>query len=284
VFKTIWFIFIFLIIFIIVFYLDNLPNIKNSNFVYSHSNLTSSLEFPNDSNNELINEVNQINSKIMNIYYPEIIIQSGNIKIESVFIYEKNKNFRMINWSIFGKESDIGSNNEYFWFWSKRMKPSALFYSKHENLSKTRLKTLFHPTWMMETIGIDKINLENSLVFNHESYIGIMQERMDVTNGLPVKRIYLIDKDKKACYGHYLFDEKNEPIVSFEVYDYHLLEGNIYVPKEIGIIWNKESIKLKWIMSKPIINSYLKSENWQIPEINPKIDLNGYIPTTFLAF
>lgn len=282
--KTIWFIFIFSTFLVILLYLGNSPDIKDSDFVHLHSNLTSPLVLPIESpRNELIDQVNQINSKIKSIYYPKIIIQSGNIKIESVFIYEKDKNFRMINWSIFGKESDIGSNNKYFWFWSKRMKPSALFYAKHEDLSKTRLKTLFHPTWMMETIGINEINIEDAIIFNYESYLGITQKRIDVTNGLPVKRTYLIDKEKKACYGHYLFDEKNEPIVSFEVYNYYLKDG-IYFPKEAGIIWHKESLKLKWIMSDPIINSNLENNNWNIPEINPKIDLNGYIPTTFQAF
>jgi hypothetical protein len=94
----------------------------------------------------------------------------------------------------------------------------------------------------------------------------------------------LIDREKKAYYGHYLFDQNNAPVVSFEVYDYYLVDG-VYVPKEVGIIWHKESLKLKWILSKPVINSTLDGKNWIMPEINPKIDLKGYVPTTaFLAF
>ena len=44
----------------------------------------------------------------------------------------------MISNSFLGKETDVGSNEKQFWFWSKRMKPSVLFYSEHENLNKTK--------------------------------------------------------------------------------------------------------------------------------------------------
>ena len=31
---------------------------------------------------------------------------------------------------------DIGMNQEHFWFWSKRMKPSSLYYAKNEDVGK----------------------------------------------------------------------------------------------------------------------------------------------------
>ncbi len=76
------------------------------------------------------------------------------IAVKSSISYEKSLNFRMINSSFFGKEVDVGSNEKEFWFWSKRMKPPALFHTIHDNLKNTNLKTPFHPLWIKEIIEI----------------------------------------------------------------------------------------------------------------------------------
>lgn len=273
--KTIWSIFVFIFFLSFLIYLDLRPKVKNIEIVQIPHVFT---EIPQETpsfDNELINHINSVNSKIKSIYYPKIIIRSGKIKLQSVFLYEKNKKFRMKNWSFLGLEADIGSNPDVFWFWSKRMEPSALFYSSHENLSKTRLKTPFHPEWMMETIGINEIETKDLLVFDYKNYTCAAQSRMDSISGKPLTRIYLIDKDKKTFYGHYLFDRNQNLIVSFEVYDYYCING-IYFPKEIGINWNQESVKLNWQLEKPIINYKFNESNWVIPNMQPKIDLNGY--------
>lgn len=273
--KTIWSIFVFIFFLSFLIYLDLRPKVKNIEIVQIPPVFT---EIPQETpsfDNELINHINSVNSKINSIYYPKITIRSGNVKLQSIFLYEKNKNFRMKNWSFLGLEADVGSNSNVFWFWSKHMEPSALFYSHHKNLSKTRLKTLFHPEWMMETIGINEIETKGLFVFDYKSYTCAVQSRLNTITGEPLTRVYLIDKNKKAFYGHYLFDKLQNLIVSFEVYDYYLID-EVYFPKEVGIFWEQESIKLNWKLERPIINSKLDKNNWKVPNIKPQIDLNGY--------
>jgi hypothetical protein len=189
----------------------------------------------------------------------------------------------MKNSSFFGLETDIGSNDKIFWFWSRRMKPSALFWAKHEDLHKTYLKTPFHPDWMMETIGIDEIDTKGCEVFDYKNYVVVKQHRIDAITNKPVLKIFLIDKDKKAFYGHYLLDAKGNTIISFEVKTYHQV-SNLYFPKTVGIIWNQEKIQLNWELSQPVINVNFNKENWVLPNIRPQLELSDYISRAYQVF
>jgi len=64
--------------------------------------------------NEFLLLLNERNSKVKNIVYPDIRIAVEGFNLSSKLFYEKDRRFRMMNWSIFGKETDVGSNDEYF--------------------------------------------------------------------------------------------------------------------------------------------------------------------------
>ena len=107
--------------------------------------------------NPIIEAINLKNSKIKTFYCDDIkikAIKKLTVNLKGKIYFEKDKNFRMFTSSILGKESDIGSNDNQFWFWSRKMNPPALHYAKYEDIYKTRLKTPFHPIWTIECLGI----------------------------------------------------------------------------------------------------------------------------------
>lgn len=221
--------------------------------------------------------LNSRNEKITSIFYEQIDLETKGIHVSSHISYEKPNNFRMINSSFLGKETDIGSNQDYFWFWSKRMQPPALFYSSHVNLYKTNLRTPFHPVWMMDIIGINSINLKDALVFKHKDNIVVSRNDISVT-GKRITRVYLIDPQKMAFCGHYIYDKHDQIIVSAEIFEYHEVDG-YFLPKKITINWFEENIQVKWVLQKPAINKTININSWIMPHISNKIDLNGYVPT-----
>lgn len=223
--------------------------------------------------NPFIVKLNHQNDKINSIYYSNNSIIVDNISLKSNIFYEKNLNFRMISNSFLGKETDVGSNEKQFWFWSKRMKPSVLFYSEHENLNKTRLKTPFNPNWMIQILGIGKIvNFDG--VFNYKNYLAVVSYDKNNYNE-KVTKLQLIDTDKNCFFGHYIYNNKDELIISAEVESYYCISG-IFVPKIIYINWHEEKVKMKWDLSTPKINEKINSELWNMPNYSKKIDLNGY--------
>jgi hypothetical protein len=194
--------------------------------------------------------------------------------MDSVLLYEKDKNFRMVNWSFLGKESEIGSNDNYFWFWSKRMNPPSLYYAKHEDLPKTNLKTPFHPNWIMETAGISEIPLAQTTIVKYGKYVVAMYDALS-NSGEKITRAYLIDPQRKAIVGHYIFNKAGLPVVSAEVTTFHDLNGYNF-PKEMKVIWFEEGFQSDWTLDQPTVNVIIDSKNWAMPDMKDKIDLNGY--------
>jgi hypothetical protein len=232
-------------------------------------------------NQTIVAEMNAVYRQVKNIVYPKITIRSQGAKLEACLLYEKERKFRMVNWSIFGKESEIGSDDTQFWFWSKRMDPPALYYAKHEDLSKTYLKTPFHPNWLMEMIGVNEVSMENSSILNHNGRVAIVKKALSI-NGSPLLRVYLIDPVSKAYVGHYLFDGSWNPIASAEITQHHVI-GLFHVPKEMTVIWYEEKIASTWSFDAPQINSSIDPKNWEQPQIQQKINLDGYAPAVTVS-
>ena len=120
--------------------------------------------------------------------------------------YEKDKKFRMVAESRMGKEIDIGSNQNYFWFWSKRMQPPNLYYASYDHLMQTSLKTPFNPLWMMESLGLNEIILKNKSFYRYGNYL-IAKETKLSTQREPVVQLILVDPNKNVIIGNYLYKE-----------------------------------------------------------------------------
>ena len=113
---------------------------------------------------EMIKSINKRNSEIKTIYLANMPIKIKNmgftIRASGEIVHKKERFFRLIvTHKITGREMDLGSNQDIFWFWSKRINPPYLYFSKHENLSNTNLKSALNPMLMIKLSGqiIDKI-------------------------------------------------------------------------------------------------------------------------------
>jgi hypothetical protein len=222
---------------------------------------------------EVIQTINEKNKKIKNIYLSNmpIILKQGKFfaRANGELAMEKEKKFRLIIKTFFtGTEMDIGSNEELFWFWSKRMTPSALYYSQYENLSKTNLRTVLNPFWIMESIGINEIDSKNIEISKSNNYWIIKQNRISSNNKKVIVTI-IVDPTSKNVIGRYLYDEYKKIMASTE---YDNFENNL--PSRILITWHEEDIKLDWNVSNLTINKELNSLYWNMPKINNSIDIS----------
>jgi hypothetical protein len=221
---------------------------------------------------DIVSIINEENSKIKNIYTDDmsILFKQGNMtaKVYGELALEKEKNFRLnIYHRITGKEIDVGSNKTNFWFWSKRMKPPALYYALHEELDKTMLRTALNPIWMMESLNIDSINVENIEIAKFKENWAIIQPRISAM-GENVEAVILINPIKKIVVGRYLYNQDGKLIVSTE---YQNFKKNI--PQKILIMWYEEKIILDLDLSKIQINVNINSNLWVMPNLKNKIDM-----------
>lgn len=221
----------------------------------------------------IIDEINNRNTNIKT-YQCDIRCEIQHklfVKISGKLLYEKPRSSRLIFDSLLGTEADLGSNKDRFWFWSKKMQPKGLYYASHEDLWKTRLKPGLNPLWMVQSLTLDVIDTVNT---TFDAYNGnLLLRKQDIgTNGEPVSRLTLIDKEKRIILGNYLFDKNNKLISSMEV-----TEFNGLIPKVMLIIWQDpmgQRVSLKWSMYNQVINDTISINKFQMPtSYSPLIDM-----------
>lgn len=215
----------------------------------------------------LIDKINDKNNRIYNIYVKQmpiwLTINNITFKARGELAHQKDKLFRLhINTIITGKEMDLGSNNDIFWFWSKRMEPSYLYYSRHENISKTNLKTPLNPMWMIESLNfnlIDKGTIQAMIEKNEMYYI--YQNRTSAS-GEPIILITILDPKSESVIGRLMLNQIKENIVTIT-----------YKNKSMKTIWHNEAISMEWDMSSICYNTELPGKLWILPDYKNKFDI-----------
>lgn len=216
---------------------------------------------------KLILEFNEINSKIKGLTCDEmqvkiwegksVISASGNIR------YEKPKNFRMIVQKFFNKELDLGSNENLFWFWGRRSAEPGLFYAKHEDYSKTRLKTPFNPIWIMASLGIDQINLKNVEFIDERS---VMEKTIN-SFGKPIIISTFIGSNKRI-QNILTTDIDGKLLISVTIDEYIGI-----FPKKIVYHWLEENKTMQLTLKNPREIGLSNAKLWEMPNIQPQTDM-----------
>lgn len=187
----------------------------------------------------------------------DIFAKLNNIpfKFKGYLVYQKPKHFKMVLTSFVGKEVELGSNDSIFWFYSRRIDPPYLYYAPYQKADKTRLKSLFHPVWLMESLCLNPISQPIKKTQNY----GELLERKETAEGMLLKKT-LIDLQKDTILGHYLY-KNNTLIASSEIEKY---DSNC-IPLSIKYIWYEEKQTLCIYLHNIIINKNVPSEVWSIP-------------------
>lgn len=224
-----------------------------------------------------VKTINDRNSKILSIFVENMTIkvkQDISITVHGRLAMQKDKRFRLNVWhDVFGKEMDIGSNDSVFWFWSKRMENPALYYAKHEDLSKTMLKTPLNPMWLMESLNVGTIDVKNIEIAKFKNFWAIIQPRESAL-GENVTVVTLIDPERTAVIGRYLYNSVGKLVASAETSDFNRdPQTGALIPKKIFIIWYEEGVEMEWHLHNPKINTGINPNYWTMPNAKNKVDM-----------
>ena len=58
--------------------------------------------------------------------------------------------------------TDIGSNDEKFWFWVQNEKDRSVYYCNHDDLESTTLGVAYQPDWIVEAMGLKPITADEA--------------------------------------------------------------------------------------------------------------------------
>lgn len=228
-------------------------------------------EFIEPSKSEiLIKEFNQINSQISSFDSSDIFVkvwENGmRFRISGAMHYEKPKRFRFKIWTPMGLEMDFGSNDQLFWYWSRRDIHPGLYYASYEDYHKTCLKTPFNPVFLRESLGLDEIDVSNAGITENDKYVIPTWQKINAMNEKVLYSMFL-NKTTKRMDGIVISNLSGKILASCEI----TYEG--LLPKRILYDWQEEQKSLTIEFNQVFTNRSAPSSLWELPQYYPKFDM-----------
>jgi hypothetical protein len=213
---------------------------------------------------DLCNHINQKNDQIQAFLCKNVAVRFNNHNVSGTLAFEKPGRFRFIVNSFFGKELDIGSNDTYFWMWSKET--NTLRYVRHEQIHQAKLKTPMHPDWLIE--GINFRNISKNIEYANSTFFETRQS----PNGEIVRCLTKIDATKKIMTGHFLYNMTNQLIASSEIVSFQKID-ELNIPKTIVINWPQEKMRFEWTFVNSKINIQIAKSQWVMPNYKNMVNM-----------
>jgi hypothetical protein len=94
-----------------------------------------------------------------------------------------------------GTEMDLGSNDELFWIWIRRNRPSAVYFARHDQFQNSQLGQILpiQPQWLSETLGLIRLVPTDQIEGPYSRASGLMELRIRDTTGQGSTKIVVLD-------------------------------------------------------------------------------------------
>jgi hypothetical protein len=113
---------------------------------------------PSPSLEQVISVVNGNSSQIQSFSTNEASISGqGFPTLRANLAFQRPERFRLrAQYTMMGTELDVGSNDELFWFWTKRDQPPAMYFCRHDQFANCQARQMLplDPAWLIEALGV----------------------------------------------------------------------------------------------------------------------------------
>ena len=220
---------------------------------------------------EAILEINVRNKKIKSITSQDMAVKiwerGMRFRLKGSLCFEKDTSFRMKMNSLFGEELDIGSNDELFWYWSRRDRDPGVYFAYYEDLTSTRLKTPFNPIFLRTSLGILNIDTKNAQILDKDGFLAVIRESINGM-GQKVLQTIFVDEKTKLIKGFMITDLNGQPLASCEIQKW---ENDL--PKKILYTWHEEQKAMLIEFQSIKANESIPDSKWEMPNRNPRYNM-----------
>jgi hypothetical protein len=216
-------------------------------------------------------------------------IRTGNFTLSGTLAVEKGNHVRLVVSSPMGNEVDLGSNDERFWVWSRRLEP-AFVTCKHENMDVARqaLGVPFEPEWLMEALGVSPLPTSGVTMQMDNQQARLVQQVVSA-HGRPLRRVVLVDlkKGNGIVVEHSLYDYDGKRIALAKLSGHYLdKQTGAVLPTRIMLDWPQNQMQMTMDLGKIQVNpTSIPRQIWAMPELPgyQVVDLDAQLPPTRIA-
>lgn len=201
--------------------------------------------------------------------------------VSAFLAVEAPRNLRLTANSPFGgREVDLGSNADQFWFWSNSSEQKYVFTARHDQMARAleRFPIPFEPDWLIEALGVIPVDerevaLEPGAQGSRRA--SLVCERVS-PQGQPVRKVTVIDTCHGLILEHSLFDAQNRLIARAVLSGHYrdALSGAV-IPGRVDLDWPSAKLALTLELGPIEINPPMQPALWTLPSIpdSPVLDL-----------
>jgi hypothetical protein len=175
------------------------------------------------------------------------------------------RNFRMSGDSFVGREVDLGSNDQEFWYWIKRGDPFQV-YCSYQALEQGKVQKMpfpFQPDWVLEAMGLGKYGPASKYEMTYDDTTLKLIEKTRSPQGQPVRKVIVFRRLKaegnqpQVLAWLLLDDATGKEICSCHISERVLVANKAEIPRKFELRWPEQKMKLGIRLDNATVNGQI---------------------------
>jgi hypothetical protein len=220
---------------------------------------------------EVVDYLNRNVDKLHGWQANRVGIRANNMPLSGTLAVENGQHLRLVVHSLAGNEVDMGSNNDVFWIWAKRMDP-AYVYCRHEQIDDARqtLGIPFEPDWMMQALGVAPLDTKDlTMQIDRSAHHARLVQQVVSAHGYPMQKVVLVDLTRGVVLEHSILDSRGKTIALARLEDHHVDKASgAVIARRIHLDWPQNKMNLVMNFGQIEVNPRgIPSQVWDMPKM-----------------
>ena len=220
---------------------------------------------------EVVDHLNRNVDKLHAWQAHGVKIRANNMPLSGTLAVEEGQHLRLVVNSIAGHEVDMGSNNDVFWIWAKRMEPSYV-YCRHEQIDAARqtLGVPFEPQWLMTALGVAPLETRGlTMQIDSTGQHARLVQPVVTAHGLPMQKVMHVDLVHGVITEHSIYDSRGVKVAQARLEDFRVDKSSgVVLPHRVKLDWPQNQMSLVMNLGHVEINPpSIPAQIWDMPRM-----------------
>jgi len=220
---------------------------------------------------EVVDHLNRNVEKLHSWQAHNVKIRANNLPLSGTLAVEEGQRLRLVVESLAGNEVDMGSNEDVFWIWAKRMEPAYVF-CRHEQIDQARAEygIPFEPEWLMQALGVAPLDTQNlTMQIDPTGKRARLVQQVVTAHGQPLQKVITVDLVQGVIIQHEIFDAHGRLIAQARLEDYRSFkDSDVVLPRRVRLDWPQSDMSLVLTFNQIEVNpGSISAQIWEMPQM-----------------
>ena len=220
---------------------------------------------------EVVDHLNRNVEKLSSWRAHSVQIRANNLPLHGTLAVEKGGHLRLQVNTVVSHEVDMGSNEDVFWIWAKRMEPSYV-YCRHDQIDSARqtLGVPFEPEWLMQALGVAPIDPRGlTMQIDSTNHRARLIQPIVTAHGHTMQKVMMVDLVNGVIVEHSVLDGRGHKVAQARLEDFRVdRQSGAVLARHISLDWPQNKMSLVMNLGHVDVNpASIPSQIWAMPEM-----------------